>query len=295
VRRVLRACGLAALLGLTGSLALGDEITLNNGKTIHGKIVRRQGGQVVIQLDNGGRITIAESKVVLVKPDDDGGAKPPTKVQEPPQQPRPQPSGEEKPPAETAPEKPETKPDPKLQARIDALVEALAAKDEDGGREPAIAARAELVRIGEPALGALCKALEDASWQRRFYAAKALGEIGSKKSTRALLAALFTGTPPKGQKAVWWDRSFLRTCADSFSKVTGASFNYDADNALVGEEIEKMLTWWTDNAKDYPEQIGAPPVKAPAEAGAKPPDPSEEIRKLPPRKFPAPSSEGSER
>jgi HEAT repeat protein len=71
-------------------------------------------------------------------------------------------------------------------ADLEFLVAALSS-DNDLTRQRA---RSNLVRIGEPAIGALIEALEMGDEMASWEAAKALSQIGSPKSVQALVQAL---------------------------------------------------------------------------------------------------------
>ncbi len=287
-----------AVLALAGA-ARADTLTLDNGRRLRGRIVRRSGGQVVIQLENGGRITVAANRVVMVEPDAKARPRLPRLPVGAEEKPKPKPGVEKpgKPPEksgrETKPAAPEAeKPDPELTARIAALIGGMGASEGRDAQEQRTAARAALAAIGEPALPALCRALEDSSWQRRLSAAIALGQIGSKEAVKPLLVAVYTGTPAAGKKAAWWEKQYLNECARSFGRIAGSSYGYDADKVTAGKAAEKMLEWWGKNHEDYPLQIGDKPPK-PKKEGEKEeekPDPVEEIKKLPARRYPKPPS-----
>jgi hypothetical protein len=306
----LRAAVLGVVLGLAAVAAgaRGDTITLDTGKSLSGRIVERKGGLVVIELDGGGRITLPARRVVAVIPD---AEEPPLFPLLKPRTP-PQPAkdtgaegaegtgsasapGGEPPKAESAPAGPAVPPpDRETAARITALVEAMGTSGGDDAREARREARAALVVIGEPALPAVCAALEDANGHRRLGAAMVLGEIGSKKTARALLLALYLGTPEKGKQVPWWDQGFLNACARSFGAVGGSTFGYDSDDSTAGGAAARMLEWWGENWEEYPAQVGEEPRKPPAEGEEeKKPDPVKEIQEMPRRSFPAPAAMGA--
>lgn len=297
IRRLLLT--MLAVLALAGA-ARADTITLDNGRKLEGRIVRRSGGKVVIQLDNGGRITIAANRVVMVESDKKKGPKLPRLPVGTKEKPKSKPTAV-KPPdksKETKPAKPEArKPNPKLTARIAALIEEMAASGGRDAQKRRTAARAALLAIGDPALPALCRALEDSNWQRRLSAAIALGGLGSNKTIKPLLVAVYTGTPKGGKKAAWWAKQYLNECARSFGMIAGSSYGYDADKVVAAKSAEKMLEWWGKHHEDYPLQTGDEPPK-PKKEGAeeeKKPDPVEEIKKLPARRYPKPPSKVHDR
>ncbi len=304
IRRLLMP--MLAVLALAGA-ARADTITLDNGRKLKGKIVRRSGGEVVIQLDNGGRITIAASRVMMVEPDAKKRPKLPRLPvgtrEKPKSKPRPvKPPEKGKDPkasgTKTKPAAPEAKkPDPKLTARIAALIGEMGASGGRDAQKRRAAARAGLIAIGDPALPALCRVLEDSSWQRRLSAAIALGAIGSNKTVKPLLVAVYTGTPKDGKKAAWWEKQYLNECARSFGRIAGSTYGYDADKVVAGKSAEKMLDWWGKHHEDYPLQIGEEPPKPKKEGEEeeKKPDPVAEIKKLPARRYPKPPSKVHDR
>ncbi len=248
-RRSLSATVLLLLICVLSARA--DTITFVNGKSVQGRIVRKEGERVVILMDNRGRLEIPAARVAKVtagKPEPKGTVKT---------------TGSQKPAAEkgtrnTARTKIEPLPkvSAKVLAEVKSLIVDLGATEGRDAKETRAEARDALVDIGEPATGPLCSALEDAKETRRLSAAVALGKIGSKRSVRALLAAIYAGTPPKGKKAPWWEKRYLRACGRSFKAVTATSFDYDPDNTLAGEVAGKMLKWWANNYEKYPLQYG---------------------------------------
>ncbi|MHC4915940.1 MAG: HEAT repeat domain-containing protein [Planctomycetota bacterium] len=309
--RTLSLAVIAAVLG--GSLGLADVITLDNGKSIRGEIVKREGGRVVILMKNGGRLTIPEKRVVLVRPEVPEPpkslverflpklpVKPPDKPAEDTSEETPEKTGDDgKPSAETTPEKPPKeggeekpkpaveKPGPKLAARIAALVAEMG-EEGHAGRATRTAAREALATIGEPALPALVEALEDASGWRRLSAAMVLGKIRSRKTVKALLLAVYLGTQPKGGNVAWWEKDYLDACADAFAAVAGSSYGYDAKSSTAGVAAEKMLLWWGENYEDYQPQVGDDPKAEKDPEDGEKPDPVKEIKKLPRRRYAAP-------
>jgi hypothetical protein len=254
-----------------------DTIELVNGKSLRGKVVRREADRVVVNLAAGGRLTIPADRVLRVVPGNAGGAKPPKS-----------PGPTAKPVKKPAPEK---QPDPRVLRRVRALIAEMGVTEGDDAQGRRSNARDALVAVGEPAVAELCKALEDSVELRRWSTAVVLGRIRSKKSVRALLAAVYAGTPAKGKKAPWWEERYLRACGRSFKSVTGTSFDYDPDNVLAGAVAEKMLKWWVTNYEKYPVQIGEELVK-PEKEGDEPkrPDPAKDIGGVAKRRYPKPVS-----
>jgi hypothetical protein len=280
---------LAGAVLLTGpaSRTRADEILLTNGKTLRGRIVRKDAQGVRIELDNGGKITIPASRVKKVT----ASARTPRSGS------KAQGSSTA---AKPAAKKPASKPvgkklAPALAARIKRLIVAMGSRAGEEARETRKQARESLTAIGADASDALCTALTDAQELRRWGAATVLGRIRSRKAVRALLAAMYLGTPPKGKKAPWWEERYLRACGRSFKTITGTRFDYDPDNVLAGAVAKRMLEWWGRNYKDYPLQWGEKlvkkkKVKGEAEEKTERPDPVKDISKMARRRYPKPGS-----
>jgi len=295
-----------------------DTINLTNGRSLKGRIVGQTKVRTVVLLDNGVRLTIPADQIESVEPEAPKVAPepepPPEKPAAPEKAPEPAKAGEpgpdakppdsekkaepakpEKPaepgksePPAAPPEDPEAKKQAaETAARVARLVELLGAEGADNA-ETRESARAQLVAIGEPGLGALCAALEDKNAQRRLLAATALGEAGAKGAVGPLLAAVYASTPQTGNLEPWAIQ-FLNVCAVSLEKITGQNFGYNGMYAAVARgSVERMLEWWGKSWKEYPPQVGAPRPD-PARPDAAPPDPVEAIRKLPFRSFPQPA------
>ena len=74
-------------------------------------------------------------------------------------------------------------------------------------------------------------------------------------------------------------------------RIAGSSYGYDADKVTAGKAAEKMLEWWGKNHEKHPLQIGDKPPKPKKEGEEEEkPDPVEEIKKLPARRYPKPPS-----
>jgi hypothetical protein len=274
-----------------------DTINLTNGRSLKGRIVGQTKVRTVVLLDNGVRLTIPADQIESIEPEAPKAAleleqppeKPaaPEKAPEPAKPEKPAEPGKSEPPA-APPEDPEAKKQAaETAARVARLVELLGAEGADNA-ETRESARAQLVAIGEPGLGALCAALEDKNAQRRLLAATALGEAGAKGAVGPLLAAVYASTPQTGNLEPWAIQ-FLNVCAVSLEKITGQNFGYNGMYAAVARgSVERMLEWWGKSWKEYPPQVGAPRPD-PARPDAAPPDPVEAIRKLPFRSFPQPA------
>jgi hypothetical protein len=289
--RTLVLFSVTAILLICGDHCLADTITLVNGKTMKGRVVRRDGESVVILVPGGGRITMPSRRVVRIAPEGTtrSGAegKTPRKTEAAGTAKKTGSSPAAKPVAEVKPV------DPRVLARVTELISDLGVREGADARKVREEARAALVEIGKDAVPALCKALEDASELRRLGAAVVLGKIRSNRSARALLAAVYAGTPAKGRKPAWWEQRYLQACARSFMSVTGTSYDYDPDNVLAGEVAARMLAWWVSNYKRYPVQVGEKLVEKTDDEGAKTmvrPDPAKDIAALPARRYPGPSS-----
>ena len=307
-KTVLPALFVSACLACAAARA--DTINLTNGRSLKGRIVGQTKVRTEVLLDNGVRLTIPADQIESIEPEAPKAAieleqppeKPaaPEKADKPPDsekkaEPAVEPAKPEKPaepgksePPAVPPEDPEAKKQAaETAARVARLVELLGAEGADNA-ETRESARAQLVAIGEPGLGALCAALEDKNAQRRMGAATALGEAGAKGAVGPLLAAVYASTPQTGNLEPWAIQ-FLNVCAVSLEKITGQNFGYNGMYAAVARgSVERMLEWWGKSWKEYPPQVGAPRPD-PARPDAAPPDPVEAIRKLPFRSFPQPA------
>jgi HEAT repeat protein len=72
----------------------------------------------------------------------------------------------------------------------DSAIVALAQALQDPAKDVRAAAAAGLASAGQPAIGALIKALADGNWVVRYRAAEALGSIRNERSVNALIQAL---------------------------------------------------------------------------------------------------------
>jgi len=285
------AAALGLLLALWADSARADTIYLTNGRSVRGRITSRSGGQVTIHLYNGGRITIPADTIDSVEPDDEKPApKPPENpTPETPKGPEPPATGPAGTPKDPAAKPPETAPmgdgldmaeiqrkATELAPRIRELLDQLGT--EGGANDDKRAqARAELVKIGEPAVELLVGALRDQSILRQELAAGVIAEIGSKRAAKPLLTALDAATPEVGKVSAG-NAMVLAAMASAFNRVTGQFFPYDVkdleDARIV---IAQMQAWWRENAEKFPDQVGDPPrppkpdeSKAPVDAPAAP-------------------------
>ena len=280
-----------ALLPAAGSgWALADTITFVNGKSVQGRIVRKEDDRVVIVMDNGGRIEIPAGRVSGVSRGKPAAEKTGPRGEAATRPDRVPPGRPDKAKPE-ATVKPLPKVDRKVLARVERLIREMGTTEGEDALETRSEARAALVAIGEPAAGPLCEALENRAERTRLAAAVVLGRIRSKRSVRALLAAVYTGTPAKG-KAPWWEERYLRACGRSFKAVTGTSFDYDPDNTLAGGVAARMLEWWGKHSEKYPLQYGEKLVEKTVDdqkVKARP-DALEDIKGLSRRRYPKPVS-----
>jgi outer membrane biosynthesis protein TonB len=285
---LLLLAGLALAFGPWVSTARADIIHLTNGRSIKGRVTSRSGGRTHVQLDNGGRLILPSNQIDSVEQDEQ---KPPTTrvVRQPIVIEEPEPPEESpedvpvKPPATgTGTTEPGKGPELDLAAierqatelapRIKELINTLGTEGANN-EDKRSAAREELAKMGEPAVGLLVETLRDQSLLRQELAAGAISAIGSKRAAKPLLAALDAATPKEGKETPG-GIAVLNAMASAFNRVTGQSFAYDArDIPEARVAIVQMQAWWQVNADKFPAQIGDPP-KEPKEPkpGSTPPE-----------------------
>jgi hypothetical protein len=187
-------------------------------------------------------------------------------------------------------------------AEIVALIERMGRSGADN-QQVREEARAELQSIGKAAVPYVTAALRDGQWNRRMSAALLLTKLKPRESTQALIEVMYRSTP-RGKQAPWWMQEFLKQCGRAFRGITGRQFWYEPDDANASNAVGKMLDWWSRNWKQYPEQVSTvapsrPESEEDAAARGKTGgvqaeefDPSEEIRKLAPVRYPDPYAGG---
>ena len=93
-----------------------------------------------------------------------------------------------------------------------------------GNPEVRSSAYRELIKIGEPAVEPLIRALGDRKWVVRAYAAEALGKIGDERAVEPLIAALRDN-----------DATVRSIAAKALERITGQNF---------GSNYVKWRRWW---------------------------------------------------
>lgn len=214
-----------------------DTITLRNGGKLHGKVIKESEEEIVLQVADAATITLRKRDVVSAEKDETVATPPPPSrvieeekpepAKEPPKKPavKEEPAPEEVPKTEKEPE-----PDPELKAKIDLHIAQLANR-KAGQRNYA---KAELAKIGKPAVSALIQTLKQGTpWQRQA-AAELLGAIGDERAIEPLIDALQDEDEFVRQNAI-----------NSLSTLTNQTFGFvhDAPESERQEAVKKWQDW----------------------------------------------------
>jgi hypothetical protein len=228
----------AILVAVICAAACGDTIVLKNGGRLYGKIIKEDDKEITIELPNKGEIIVPRKQVMSIQRDERTGPKIPPPSESPlmpaqPEKKKPQEGTEKKEEAaKPAPkEEKEEELDPELKQRIDTLVHQLG-RNKSGFRSNA---RAELAKIGKPAVPALIKALESGNTWRGGGAAQVLGNIGDERATEPLIAQLRDT-----------DRHVRKHMIEALRKIAKQNFGYDpeADASARDTAVKKWEEWW---------------------------------------------------
>jgi HEAT repeat protein len=116
---------------------------------------------------------------------------------------------------------------------MDAMIAALADDHGLARRD----AREALIKIGQPAVAPLIRALEDPKWQIRWGAAKALGQIGDPTAASALVKTLKDERP--GVR--WLAAEALITLGRSGLKATLEALVHHSDSLWLRESAHHIV------------------------------------------------------
>ncbi|MFH1421627.1 MAG: HEAT repeat domain-containing protein [Planctomycetota bacterium] len=235
-----------------------DTVTLKNGGKLHGKVIMETEKEVVIEVAGSGTITIPKKDYISVEKNEKDAEIPKTSwvTEDKPTEPQ-------KEPAETTPGeeplKPEEKPiSPELKAKIDELIFQLSHRKASWRSN----AKAELAKIGKPAVDALIIALKQGTLWQRQAAADLLGTIGDKKAIEPLIGALSDQ-----------DTLVCKGAVSSLSSLTNQDFAVD-HKSPPAERQEAVDKWkkWLEKKKQEEEESKNPPQQPEEDEGTEEPD-----------------------